>query len=486
MATILGQLQPTRVWEIFEEICSIPRPSKKEGRILEWLKKFAKTHKLDYRNDQTGNVIIRKGASPGYDKKKILVLQSHVDMVCEKNAGVAHDFDIDPIVPRIDGEWVKATGTTLGADNGIGMAFALAILEDTTLEHGPLECLFTVDEETGLTGAFGLEPDFVKGRLLLNLDSEDDNELCIGCAGGIDTMATFHYERVKNETDHIAYRITVDGLKGGHSGDDINKGRGNANKILTRILWNCERMFEMRLAQIDGGNLRNAIAREAFATITIPRKFRKDFECELTEMAKNINFEQKTNEPDLRIGFHDTAMPECLIDYTTQNQLLGALYGCPHGVIGMSPDIPGLVETSTNLASIKVTPRDIVISTSQRSSVASLKRDIADMVSSVFQLARAKVKHGEGYPGWTPNMKSEMLYVMKKSYKELFGKEPNVLVIHAGLECGLIGEKYPGMDMISFGPTMRGVHSPDEKLNIPSVEKSWKLILQVLKSVPDV
>jgi dipeptidase D len=485
MSNILSGLEPKRVWELFEEICKIPRPSKKEGRIISWLIEFAKMNKLELRQDQIGNVLICKPASKGFENKKILVLQSHVDMVCEKNSDVEHDFDHDPIVPQIDGDWVKASGTTLGADNGIGMAYTLAILEDQNLQHGPLECLFTVDEETGLTGAFALEPDFLKGRMLLNLDSEDDGELCIGCAGGLDTMATFQYERVKNEIDHIACRIVVSGLKGGHSGDDINKGRGNANKILTRILWNFERMFEMRLAQIDGGNLRNAIAREAFATITFPRKFKKDFEMGIAQFAEDIAFEQKTHEPDLRITSHETVMPDCLIDYSTQSMLLGALYACPHGVMGMSPDIPGLVETSTNLASVKMTPKDIIISTSQRSSVATLKRDVADMVSSVFQLAGAKVKHGEGYPGWTPNLKSEMLYVMKTAYKELFKKDPHVLVIHAGLECGLIGEKYTGMDMISFGPTMRGVHSPDEKLNIPSVAKSWKLILEVLKNIPD-
>ncbi|MFW5687609.1 MAG: aminoacyl-histidine dipeptidase [Bacteroidota bacterium] len=485
MGKILGQLQPQRVWELFEEICGIPRPSKKEGKILAWLTEFAKNHKLDYQRDQVGNMLIRKPASKGHERKRILVLQSHVDMVCEKNADVTHDFDKDPIRPFIDGDWVKAKGTTLGADNGIGMAFMLAVLESEELEHGPLECLFTVDEETGLTGAFGLEPDFLKGRLLLNLDSEDDAELCIGCAGGLDSIATFQYDRVNNETDHTAFKLSVGGLKGGHSGDDINKGRGNAIKILTRMLWNCERMFEMRLAQIDGGNLRNAIAREAFAIITVPQKFQKDFQAKIKEYANDISFEQKANEPGLKIILHETVMPECLIDYSSQSRLLGALYGCPHGVIGMSPDIPGLVETSTNLASVKMTSNNIIVATSQRSSVATLKRDVADMVSSVFQLAGAKVRHGEGYPGWTPNMKSEMLFLMKTRYRELFGEDPHVLAIHAGLECGLIGEKYPGMDMISFGPTMKGVHSPDEKLNIPSVKKSWDLIVEVLKGVPE-
>ncbi len=485
MGKVLGHLQPQRVWELFEEICGIPRPSKKEEKIIGWLIDFAKKNNLDYRRDRVGNVVLSKPASPGYEKKKMLVLQGHVDMVCEKNADVTHDFDKDPIQPFIDGDWVKAKGTTLGADNGIGMAFQLAILEDKDLEHGPLECLFTVDEETGLTGAFGLEPGFLKGRMLLNLDSEDDTELCIGCAGGLDTLATFNYERVNNETDHIAFKVSVSGLKGGHSGDDINKGRANANKILARILWNCERMFEMRLAQIDGGILRNAIAREAFAILTIPRKFKKDLEETIRQYAKDVGEEQKSNEPGVKINLHETAKPECLIDYSTQSRLLGAIYGAPHGVLGMSADIPGLVETSTNLASVKMTSKNILVASSQRSSVASLKKDAADMVSSVFQLAGAKVSHGDGYPGWAPNMKSEILYVMRTKYKELFNEEPHVLAIHAGLECGLIGEKYPGMDMISFGPKMKGVHSPDEKLSIPSVQKSWKFVLEVLKNIPE-
>ena len=485
MKKILGHLNPRELWNYFEEICQIPRPSKKEWKILKYLTEFAKEHGLDYKSDQVGNLLISKPATRGNERKKIVILQSHVDMVCEKNSDVEHDFDKDPIVPRIDGEWVKGTGTTLGADDGIGMALQLALLAGKDIEHGPLECLFTVDEETGLTGAFGLEKDFLKGKILLNLDSEDDGELFIGCAGGIDTTADFQYERVNNETDHVAYKISVSGLKGGHSGDDINKGRGNANKILTRILWNCERMFEMRLAQMDGGNLKNAIAREAFAIVTVPKRFQKDLEIKVKEFAKNIGLEQQTNEPDLKITVHETAMPECLIDFITQNKMLNALYACPHGVTGMSPDIPNLVETSTNLASIKMSTKDIIVATSQRSSVDTLKRDIADMVKSVFQLAGARVKHGDGYPGWTPDMKSEILYITRTSYKDLFGQDPRVLAIHAGLECGLFGEKYPGMDMISYGPTIKGAHSPDERLHIPTVEKFWKLTVEILKNIPE-
>ena len=485
MKNIPGHLNPRELWNYFEEICQIPRPSKKEWKILKYLTEFAQEQGLDYRSDKIGNLLISKPATKGNEKKKIVILQSHVDMVCEKNSDVEHDFNKDPIVPRIDGEWVKGTGTTLGADDGIGMALQLALLASKDIEHGPLECLFTVDEETGLTGAFGLEKDFLKGKILLNLDSEDDGELFIGCAGGIDTTADFQYERVNNETDHVAYKISVSGLKGGHSGDDINKGRGNANKILTRILWNCERMFEMRLAQMDGGNLKNAIAREAFAIVTVPKRFQKDLDLKVKEFAKNIGQEQQTNEPDLKITVHETAMPDCLVDFITQNKLLNALYACPHGVIGMSPDIPNLVETSTNLASVKMSTRDIIVATSQRSSVDTLKRDIADMVKSVFQLAGARVKHGDGYPGWKPDMKSEILYITRTSYKDLFGEDPKVLAIHAGLECGLFGEKYPGMDMISYGPTIKGAHSPDERLHIPTVEKFWKLTVEILKNIPE-
>jgi dipeptidase D len=485
MGKVLGSLNPQRVWAYFEEICQVPRPSKKEEKILKYLENFALNQGLEYKKDKIGNFLIRKPASPGYENRKIAVLQSHMDMVCEKNSDVHHDFDNDPIKPRVDGEWVKASGTTLGADNGIGMAVQLAVLEDRSLEHGPIECLFTVDEETGLTGAFELGSDFLKGRILLNLDSEGDGELYIGCAGGLDTMATFHFERVNNEIDHVAYKVSVSGLKGGHSGDDINKGRGNANKILTRILWNCERMYEIRLAQIDGGNLRNAIAREAYAIITIPRKFQVDFEERIKTYAKEIGEEQRVNEPELKISCQETVQPDCLIDYFTQNRLLNALYACPHGVIGMSPDIPGLVETSTNLASVKMTSKDIVVATSQRSALKTLKRDIADMVSSVFQLSGAKVKHGDGYPGWTPNLNSEILFIVRNQYLKLFGEQPKVLAIHAGLECGLIGEKYPGMDMISYGPAMKDAHSPNERLLIPTVEKFWKLTLEVLKNIPE-
>ena len=472
------------MWQHFEDICQIPRPSKKEEKILKYLIAFAENHGLTWQQDKIGNLLISKPATKGYENRASVVLQSHVDMVCEKNADTEHDFDRDPIVPRIDQGWVRATGTTLGADDGIGIAVQLAILESDSMTHGPIECLFTVDEETGLTGAFALEKGFVKSRILLNLDSEDDGELFIGCAGGIDTLITFHYERVAPEADHQAFRVSVTGLKGGHSGDDINKGRGNANKILNRLLWNFEKMFELRLAEIQGGNLRNAIAREAFASFTIPKRHVSGLREGFEKLVADIRDEQKTNEPGLAIVFEEAAMPQALIDFSTQKRLLNALYACPHGVIAMSPDIPNLVETSTNLASVKMTPGEIIVSTSQRSSLESGKRDIADMVASVFSLAGAKVKLGDGYPGWKPNVNSEVLSIMRKSYTALFNEEPKVLAIHAGLECGLIGEKYPGIDMISYGPTIKGAHSPDEGIKIDTVQKFWDLTLEVLKNIP--
>ncbi len=484
MGNILGGLKPQRVWELFEQICQIPRPSKKEERILDFLIKFAEKHNLEYEQDRTGNLVIRKPASNGYEDRAWAVLQSHVDMVCEKNDDVEHDFGKDPITPRIADGWVRGSGTTLGADDGIGMAVQLAILESEDIHHGPLECLFTVDEETGLTGAFNLGEGFLTGRILLNLDSEDDGELFIGCAGGIDTNIAFDYERVSTEADHEAFKLSVTGLKGGHSGDDIDKGRGNAIKILNRILWNADKKFEIRIGEIKGGNLHNAIPREAFATLTLPGRHKKEFTELCKRLGDEIKASMKVNEAGLKIDITESLMPDSLIDYETQKNLLNALYACPHGVISWSPDIPGLVETSTNLAAVKMTGNQLIVVTSQRSSLETGKYDIADMVASVFTLAGAKVKHGDGYPGWEPDLDSSILAVTRESYKRLFNEEPKVLVIHAGLECGIIGEKYPGMDMISYGPTIKGAHSPDEAIEIDTVEKFWDLTLDVLKNIP--
>lgn len=483
MEKTIGHLKPERVWQYFEEICQIPRPSKKEEKIAAYLVAFAKKHHLDYIQDKAGNVLIRKEASKGMENKPWVVLQSHMDMVCEKNSDVNFNFDTDAIVPRIDGQWVRATGTTLGADDGIGVALQLAILESDAIQHGPIECLFTVDEETGLTGAFALDRELLKSRILLNLDSEDEGELFIGCAGGKDTVATFDLKKEKPIANGKAFRVQVNGLTGGHSGDDINKGRGNANKILNRILFGGHINHGLQLSNIDGGNLRNAIAREAFAEVVIPEPQVSEFKKFFSLLAADIVNEQKTNEPDLKITLEPCNMPQWIMEVSLQEQLIYSLYACPHGVIAMSPDIPGLVETSTNLASIKIREDKIIVSTSQRSSVESSKEDICNMVANVFHLAGASVKQGDGYPGWKPDVNSKVMNITRNAYKKLFGQEPKVLAIHAGLECGLIGEKYPGMDMISFGPTIKGAHSPVEGIQINTVQKFYDLTLEVLKAI---
>ncbi|GAB1403367.1 aminoacyl-histidine dipeptidase [Lentimicrobium sp.] len=478
-------LQPEAMWRYFYEICQIPRPSKKEEKIAAYLVDFGKQHGLETIVDETGNILIRKPATAGMENRKSVVLQSHIDMVCEKNSDTLHDFDNDPIQPYIDGEWVKARGTTLGADDGIGVATQLALLESKDIQHGPIECLFTVDEETGLTGAFGLKPDLLQSSILLNLDSEDEGEVFIGCAGGIDTLISLNYSKVPVGAGQNGMIVKVTGLKGGHSGDDINKGLGNANKILNRILWEGTRRFELRLSKFDGGNLRNAIAREAFAIITVPGRLQKDFEAFVAEKFQKIRHEFKVTEPGLNIQVKAHELPDYLMDMATQEKLLNALYACPHGVMAMSADIPNFVETSTNLASVKTRDNQIEITTSQRSSIESSKYDIANMVVAVFSLAGAKSKHSDGYPGWTPNPNSEVLEITRSAYQKLFEVEPKVLAIHAGLECGLIGEKYPEMDMVSYGPTIKGAHSPDERLQIDTAVKFWDLTLEILRNIPE-
>ena len=485
MERILAKLEPEIVWNYFEDICQIPRPSKKEGKIREFLMDFGKRHNLVTKKDDIGNVIIQKPATPGMESRKPVVLQSHMDMVCEKNSDKEFDFDNDAITPVIDGEWVTADGTTLGADDGIGMATQMAILTSDDIQHGPVECLFTVDEETGLTGAFALQPGFIEGRTLINLDSEDEGELFIGCAGGIDTVAQLKYRTAKLPRDVVAFKIYVSGLKGGHSGDDINKGFGNSLKITNRFLWNVADLFKIRLAEFTGGNLRNAIAREAEATFVVKAKYAKLVTDHFNTYYAEVKEEFAIAEPDLEMELELVDLPERILRSALQRRLLNAIYGCPHGVIAMSQKMPGMVETSTNLASIKLLEGDIIeICTSQRSDSATAKLDIAQMVESVFRLARFKIRHSDGYPGWSPNPDSDILRVSKKAYEDIFKDTPIVRSIHAGLECGLFLEKYPDMDMISFGPTLRRVHSPDEKINIKTVHKFWDHLLEVLKNIP--
>ncbi|MEG1587682.1 MAG: aminoacyl-histidine dipeptidase, partial [Bacteroidales bacterium] len=401
----IKDLTPQAIWFYFDQITKVPRPSKKEEKIRVYLKEFAAQHNLDCKEDKTGNILISKPATPGMEHKKAIVLQSHMDMVCEKNNDTVHDFENDPLQTYIDGEWVKAKGTTLGGDNGIGMAAELAVLAATDIEHGPVECLFTVDEETGLTGAFALEEGFFTAKTLLNLDSEDEAEIFIGCAGGIDTTSTFTYRPTMAPESYLYFKIEVKNLKGGHSGGDIHEGRGNANKILNRFLWETSKKMELVLCQIDGGNLRNAIPREAWAIIGIPAAKKEDLRVDLNIYTANIESELGAIEPNLRIELQSTDAQTRCIDRQTTTNLFNALYACPHGVIAMSHDMPGLVETSTNLASVKMKEDNtIVVATSQRSSVESAKYDIAQMVESVFLMAGAQPTHGDGYPGWKPDL----------------------------------------------------------------------------------
>ncbi len=480
----IANLNPRLVWEQFDAITQVPRPSKKEGRIIEYLVEFAKKHGLEYRKDAIGNVVMRKPATAGFEERPAVVLQAHMDMVCEKNSDVEFDFEHDAIRTRIDGEWVKAEGTTLGADCGIGMAAALAVLIDPEVQHGPIEALFTVDEETGLTGAFELSEGMLTGKYLLNLDSEDEGEIFIGCAGGIDTIATFHSTMEPAPKNYAFFRVDVSDLLGGHSGDDIDKGRVNSNKTVARLLWDGMQSCELRLSYFSGGNLRNAIPREAYAIFGVPERFKAEFMKRYRLFAADLENEFRFREPNFKITLNEMPQVDEVLDAKTQFGLIYSLVGVPNGVISMSFAVPGLVETSTNLASVKFGENgDIVVTSSQRSSVESAKTYVMQMVESVFALAGADVAHTDGYPGWAPNPQSKLLGVTVESYRRLFGTEPKVRAIHAGLECGLFLEKYPELEMVSFGPTLRGVHSPDERLEIATVDKFWKLLLEVLRTI---
>jgi dipeptidase D len=483
MANQINELAPKVLWKNFESLCSIPRPSKKETKIIEFVVDFAKKHGLSYKKDDVGNVVISKPATKGFENRPAIVLQSHLDMVPQKNSATVHDFEKDPIQPYIDGEWVKAKGTTLGADNGIGVASSLAILESNDIAHGPIETLFTIDEETGMTGAFNLKNDFLKGRILLNLDSEDEGELYIGCAGGVNTTATFTFKKEAVPAGYKAYDINLIGLKGGHSGVDIHLGRGNANKLMNRFLWKASRELELRISGIEGGSLRNAIPRESFVKAIVPASSEKAFLAWGNEFRNMINNELSSVEPDLKFELVPGNLPSNVMDKTTQDKFLNSIYAAPNGVIRMLSDMPEVVETSTNLAIIKSNESTIEIKCLLRSSVDSAKADLANAMTSVFELAGATVVHDGSYPGWKPDVGSKILKTMKKVYETKYGKTPEVKVIHAGLECGIIGDVYGGMDMVSFGPTIRFPHSPDEKVNIASVEKFWNYLVETLKSV---
>lgn len=480
----IKNLKPSPLWNFFYDLTRIPRPSKKEAGAAEYVKRFGEERGLEVETDKTGNVIISKPATPGMENLKGVVLQAHLDMVPQKNSNSSHNFETDPVRAYVDGEWVTADGTTLGADNGIGVAAALAVLDSDGLEHGPLEALFTVDEETGMTGAFGLKKGFVRGDILLNMDSEEEGELYVGCAGGMDANIEFRYNEVEAERETTAFTVRVGGLKGGHSGLDIDLGRGNANKLLFRFLKFSEKNHGLRIAAVDGGGLRNAIPREAQALVTVAANRQNDLKNSVEEYEKIYRSELSGVEPDLSFTVEEAEQPGGLIDIKTRKNLINSIVACPNGVIRMSSSMPGLVETSTNLANVKSENGKITIQCLMRSSVDTSREDIAGMIESVFTLAGAGVSFDGAYPGWKPDMNSEILGTMQNVYKALYGKTPEIKALHAGLECGLIGGVYPGLDMISFGPTIKYPHSPDEKVHIESVGKFWAFLVEILKKIP--
>ena len=475
----------SRVFDIFAEICKVPRPSKHEERISRWLQDWAAEHNIECIADEAMNVIMRVPATAGYENHEGIILQAHMDMVCEKNGDVEHDFMNDPIQTYIDGDWLKAKGTTLGADNGIGISMALAAISNPDLKHPAIECLFTVDEETGLTGAEKLKDGMLKGRRLINLDSEDDGQIFIGCAGGIDTLAKMHYEsqQIANSQQQIGIRLSVSCLIGGHSGDDINKGRANANQFLVWFLARIWPQTEVQLASINGGNLRNAIAREAEAVLSVPMAYKEQIRIEWNQFVAQMEGVFGEVEKEMHLELETCDMPETFIPADKAYRLVMALCECPHGMIAMSKDMPGLVETSTNLASIKMREGYIEVNTSQRSSVEASKHHLKWAVEQALSLACDEVTHGDGYPGWTPNVQSPLLEITKQAYVDLFKQQPQVLAIHAGLECGLFLEKYPYLDMVSIGPQMYGVHSPQERLSISSTERCYRWLCRVLEKL---
>jgi len=484
MSNSILDLEPKAVWKNFYSLTQIPRPSKKETQIIAFVKEFGEKLGLETIVDEVGNVIIRKPASPGFEDRQGVILQSHLDMVPQQNEGTGHDFEKDPIQTFIDEGWVKAKGTTLGSDNGIGAAAAMSVLEATDIEHGPIEALFTIDEETGMTGAFQLKAGLLQGDILLNMDSEDEGELYIGCAGGIDTTGTFAYKTEKTSDDQIAYKIVVKGLKGGHSGLDINLGRGNANKIINALMSVGSDKFGLRLAEINGGSLRNAIPREAFAKVVIASVLKQQFEQYVAEFAAIASEQFKDADPGLSITAEEIELPAEVIDSKTQARLFKAVANYPNGVIAMSKDMPGVVETSTNLAIIKSDGTKVIMASLQRSSVDSDKAKLAESSRKIINESGGKAESSGEYPGWKPNVHSAILQTMKDVYNAKYGRIPEVKVIHAGLECGILGANYPHWDMISFGPTIRHPHSPDEKVDIATVGLFWDYLVETLRHIP--
>lgn len=484
MSSEIRNLEPKALWNKFADLNAVPRPSKKEERVIEFMMNFGKQLGLPTMKDETGNVIIKKPATKGYENRKTIVMQSHLDMVHQKNNDSNFDFSSQGIDMYVKDGWVRAKGTTLGADNGLGVATIMAILESKEIEHPAIEALFTIDEETGMTGALGLKGGLLNGEFLLNLDTEEDDELTIGCAGGLDVTAKRKYKEEKVSGNYTTFTVTVKGLNGGHSGMDIHKGLGNANKIMNRLLYGSLEKFGVRISEINGGSLRNAIPRESVAICIVPTDQQQDWKKDFEKRATEIKFEFKTTEKNLSIELKETTMPSNVMEAETQTSLLKAIYTAHNGVYRMSADIPNLVETSNNVARVLVKDGEITIQCLTRSSVESSKYDLAESLKSAFELCGCEVTFAGAYPGWAPNVESPLLEMMIKLYEKQNGQKPKVAACHAGLECGILGRNYPGMDMISFGPTIKGAHSPDERANIASVEKYWKYVLEILINIP--
>src|SRR5665647_1136667 len=479
----IRNLKPKELWNYFHEITQIPRPSKHEQKMVEFMKDFGKKHNLETIVDKVGNVIIRKPATKGKEKLKGVIFQTHLDMVPQKNSDKKHDFEKDPIETVIDGEWVRANGTTLGSDNGIGVAATMAVLASDNINHGPLEALFTIDEETGMTGVFGLKKGLLKGDILMNLDSEDEGELYVGCAGGVDVSIKKDYAEEKSPKGMVACKIIAKGLKGGHSGVDIALGRANSNKIMFRFLMQAESDFGIRLSEAEGGNLRNAIPRESYSILLVPETKANEFEKFVKGYEKMYRAEFAETEPDMSFSCEKVPVPAKVMNAGDQYKIIRAVFICPNGVVRMSQAMKGLVETSNNLAIVRCKDGKFEAYNLARSSVDSAKEATAWKIAAVFNLISAEVKLEGGYPGWKPNINSPILKTMSKVYNDMYGKIPEIKAIHAGLECGILGGVYPNLDMISFGPTIRYPHSPDEKVNIVSVGKYWKFLVGTLKNI---
>lgn len=479
----IRQLEPTAVWNHFADLNAVPRPSKKEQRVIAFIKAFGERLNLPTYVDEVGNIIINKPATPGMEDRVTTVLQSHIDMVHQKNASTNFDFDTQGIEMFVDGDWVKANGTTLGADNGIGVASIMTLLASNDIPHPALEALFTIDEETGMTGALSLKGGLLDGEIMLNLDTEEDNELTIGCAGGIDVTASGNYQN-SSASGNTAFRIAVKGLTGGHSGIDIHKGRGNANKLMNRLLLQLSSVCQVEIATIEGGSLRNAIPRESVADIVVTDAMAEKVKTEIATYQQIIQKEYHTTDPNLVVTIESIAMPASVVEKDFQYKLLRLVYACPNGIYRMSPDIDGLVQTSNNVARIVVKDGNYSIQCLTRSSVNTEKSDLARAISSTFEMLGAEITFGGAYPGWIPNPSSAIVSLMSNLYKEMFHQEAHVNACHAGLECGILGTNYPSMQMISFGPNIYGAHSPDEKVQISSVQKYWSYLLETLKRMP--